>query len=424
MQENFLHYIWKYKKFNTPKLKTTTGEVVTLVKAGQHNRHSGPDFFDARMRIGGQLWAGNVEIHVKSSDWYLHSHENDPAYDNVILHVVYEDDVEVFRKDNTAIPALELKSFIDPSVLQGYQNLLHGKPKWIHCENEFADTDDFLLRNWTERLYFERLEQKAQLIAEMLKSSKNDWEAVLFRLLAKNFGLKVNGDAFLSMASSFDFPIVRKLQTDVLQLEALFLGQSGILDQPIEDPHYQMLAKAYFFLKQKFGISNFQVVKPQFFRLRPPNFPTIRLAQLAMLYHREQGLFSKVIGESSIEGFYSIFSIAPTAFWQNHYTFGKTSARTKKALTHSFIDLLAINTLLPLKFCYAKHLGQDIDEEILNIVKKIVPEKNAIVDTFFSLKKGIKMSAMESQALIQLKTVYCNKSRCLDCAIGNALLNA
>lgn len=421
MKESFLHHIWKYRKFSTPRLQTTSGEIITLVQMGQHNTNSGPDFFNAQLGIDGQLWAGNVEIHVKSSDWYAHNHENDLAYDNVILHVVYEHDVEVFRKDNSKIPTLELKKYIDLAVLQNYKSLLFGKSKWINCENEFANTDDFLLHNWLERLYFERLERKSKNIESMLLSSKNDWEAVLFKLLAKNFGLKVNGEAFLDMASSFDFSIVRKLQSNLQQLEALFFGQSCMLDESIESAYYQYVSKEYMFLRQKFGLSNKQVSSPQFFRLRPPNFPTIRLAQLAMLYHKEHHLFSKIIESSSIDDLYKLLKISTSAYWTDHYTFGKKSRPTKKILTESFMDLLIINTLLPLKFSYAKYQGKNIDEDVLNIIQDIGPEKNSIVDKFNGFKY-LSVSALQSQALIQLKTEYCAKNKCLQCAIGNSLL--
>ncbi|MGJ8594170.1 MAG: DUF2851 family protein [Aquaticitalea sp.] len=422
MQEDFLHYVWKHKKFATPSLQTTDGELVTLVKVGQHNYNSGPDFFNAQLGIGGQFWAGNVEIHVKSSDWYVHNHERDEAYDNVILHVVYEHDTEIFRKDNTAIPTLELKKYISKELLDNYQGLLYNQHKWINCESDFHSIDDFVRNNWLESLYFERLERKSKAIEAMLIISKNDWEAVLFKLLAKNFGLKTNGDAFLSLVNSIDFSIVRKLQSSPEQLEALFFGQAGILEDSIENSYYQNLKKDYQFLKQKFNLTNSPVTPLQFFRLRPPNFPTIRLSQLAMLYVKEPNLFSKIMTATSIEELYDTLKVSTSSFWTDHYTFVKVSKSTKKTLTKSFMDLLIINTILPLKFSYAKQLGQTVDEAILSIIQKVDSEKNAIVNAFNSLK-NISTSAMQSQALIQLKTEYCVQNKCLNCAIGNSLLN-
>ncbi len=421
MQEDFLHYIWKHKKFATPNLHTTTGEIINLLSGGQHNTNAGPDFFYAQLEIGGQLWAGNVEIHIKSSDWYVHNHENDSAYDNVILHVVYEHDTEIFRKDNTVIPTLELKNIIHKDVLERYQYLLSNQHKWINCENEFYTVEDFVLNHWFERLYFERLERKSNEIEFMLKQSKNDWEAVLFKLLAKNFGLKVNGDAFLSIANSIEFNVVRKTQSKLELLEGLLFGQAGLLEGDIENAYYQQLIKDYSFLKQKFGLSNAQVMSLQFFRLRPPNFPTIRLSQLAMLYHHNHNLFSQIIAANSIEELYHLFKVSTSPFWNEHYTFSKSSKFNRKSLSTSFIDLLVINTILPLKFCYARHLGEPIDEKILTLVHQIDPEKNAIVNAFIALKP-ISISALQSQALIQLKTDYCDKNKCLHCAIGNSLI--
>src|SRR5690606_3984174 len=277
--------------------------------------------------------------------------------------------------------------------------------------------------HWLENLYFERLERKSKAIQAMLIISKNDWEAVLFKLLAKNFGLKVNGDAFLSLANSFDFQVVRKLQAKPEQLEALFFGQSGILEEKIEDAYYQNMTKDYKFLKQKFKLNNASVLTPQFFRLRPPNFPTIRLSQLAILYHTQQNLFSKIIAATTRDELYRLLKVATSDFWKNHYTFGKVSKESKKVLTTSFMDLLLINTILPLKFSYAKFQGHSVDGSVLSIIQEIDSEKNSIVDKFNSLKNMSK-SALESQALIQLKTEYCIKNKCLHCAIGNGILKA
>ena len=421
MQEDFLHYIWKHKKFHVNNLKTTQDEAVFVNTVGQHNLNSGPDFFNAQLTIGNQLWAGNVEIHVKSSDWYLHNHEQDKAYDNVILHVVWEHDTEIYRKDNTVIPTLQLKDFVSKEVFNNYEKLFSKNGKWINCENDFASIDDFVLKNWLERLYFERLERKAEVIKELLKETKNDWEAVLFIMLAKNFGLKVNGESFFSLAQSIDFSIVRKTQSNQQTLEALLFGQAGLLEQDFEVPYYLELAKDYQFLKQKFQLENNQVLPVQFFRLRPPNFPTIRISQLASLYSNQLNLFSKVIDTNKLDDFYNLFNVATSEFWKTHYTFQKQSKSTTKVLTKPFIDLLLINTILPIKFCYAKQKGLEIEAVILEIANDITSEKNSIIDAFNQLKK-ISKSSLDSQALIQLKTEYCSKNKCLQCAIGNNLV--
>lgn len=422
MQEDFLHYIWKHKKFQTTNLKTEAGEAILLTSVGQHNLNAGPDFFNAQLKIGNQLWAGNVEIHVKSSDWFLHNHEQDEAYDNVILHVVWEHDTEVFRKDNTVIPTLELKNILEPSILNNYKELFGKQNKWINCENDFASIDSFVLENWMERLYFERLERKAKTIQELLKDSKNDWEAVLFKMLTKNFGLKVNGESFLSLAQSIDFSIIRKTQSKQALLEALLLGQAGLLEQDIQNGHYLSLVKEYQFLKQKFTLEKTQVLPLHFFRLRPSNFPTIRLSQLASLYNKHQNLFSKIIETNNLDDFHGLFKVATSVFWETHYTFQKESKTSKKILSKSFIDLLLINTILPIKFCYAKQKGEEVTVDIIKIATAIASEKNSIIDAFNNLKK-VSKSSLESQALIQLKTEYCSRNKCLKCAIGNTLVS-
>ncbi|NRD20767.1 DUF2851 family protein [Winogradskyella eckloniae] len=421
MQEDFLHYIWKHKAFDSAVLKTTKEESIRIINLGQHNHNAGPDFFNAQLRIADQLWAGNVEIHLKSSDWYVHSHETDKAYDNVILHVVWEHDTEIYRKDNSEIPTLELKHYVDLSLIHKYRQLMESK-SWINCESSFSDVDDFLFNNWLERLYIERLERKSQTIHQLLKESNNDWEAVMFKMVLKNFGLKVNGEPFFSLANSIDFSILRKLQSDVLDVEALLFGQSNLLrDSGVEEVYFNDLKKRYEFLKQKFNLTNLGVLPLQFFRLRPPNFPTVRLSQFANLYSKEQGLFSKILQLKSKDAIYEFFDLGVTEFWQTHYTFKKSSKSSKKLLTKSFVDLLIINTLIPIQFSYAKSLGKSVEDDVFQLIKELKIEHNSVVSKFLDLKT-IDKNALNSQALIQLKQNYCDKNKCLQCAIGNSLI--
>lgn len=421
MQEDFLHYLWKHKKFDVLNLKTTEGEIVSIGFVGTHNHNSGPDFFNAQLKLDNQLWAGNVEIHIKSSDWFVHDHETDKAYDNVILHVVWEHDIDVYRKDNTKIPTVALKDFVSTSALNNYEQLFSKAQKWINCEHDFVRVDDFTIQNWLERLYFERLERKSLEIEALLKASANNWEAVLFKMLAKNFGLKVNGEAFLSLVNSFEFSVLRKLQPNLKQIEALFFGQADLLNNDFQEPYYLELQAEYTFLKQKFKLLNQGVMPLQFFRLRPSNFPTIRLSQLANLYHQHHSLFSKLMPINSVKEYYNFLKVETSVFWETHYTFNAVSKKSKKMLTKAFIDLLLINTIIPLKFGYARHNGKDIDEQILELIGQITSEKNSIVDRFNSIKP-IAKTALQSQALIQLKTEYCNKNKCLQCAIGSLFL--
>ena len=424
MQEDFLHYLWKYKKFDFTRARTSDGLDLGLVDPGIHNQNSGPDFFNAKLRIGDQLWAGNVEIHLKASDWYFHRHESDSNYDNVILHVVWEDDIEVYRKNNSVIPSLALNGLVNDALVNKYRELLNTHQKWINCEKDFPSVDDFKLRHWLERVYFERLKNKSDLILEMLKASENNWEAVLFRLLAKNFGLNVNGDAFLSFAQSFDFSVVQKCSTDRLKLEALFMGQAGMLEKGASDSFYRNLKTEYEFLKHKYQLSNRQVVRPKFFRLRPDNFPNIRLSQLASLYHSHKNLFSDLILAKELGSIYELFDVETSDFWQTHYSFSKTHRRRSKKISRNFVDLVIINTVVPLKFCYARETGKEPQEEIQSILEKIKPENNSIVEKFNWLRQDTATNAMESQAILQLKNHYCERNKCLNCEIGAELLKA
>lgn len=402
-------------------LKLVSGEPIVIYSLGLLNTDSGPDFFNAKIKIGEQLWAGNVELHVKSSDWFLHGHEQDNAYDSVILHVVWEHDTDVFRSDNSILATLALKHFVAPDLLIKYRKLFKAKQKWINCETNFYTVNTFVISNWMERLYFERLERKAKQIQVLLHETNNDWEAVCFAMLAKNFGLKVNGDAFYSLAKSVDFSIIRKTQSDIVQLEALFFGQAGFLTESVENSYYKMLVNEYGFLKQKFSLKRESVLPIKFFRLRPANFPTIRLSQLAQLYVLHKNLFSKIIEVNTLNNFYKLFNIKATEFWTSHYTFSKVSPVSVKSLSRSFIDLLLINTIIPLKFSYASARDNDVSASILKLIQSIKPENNSIV-TAFNYLKPVAKTAMDSQALLELKTQYCNKNRCLQCAVGNALL--
>jgi hypothetical protein len=421
MRENFLHYIWKHNKVNASKLLTTDQEALQVVFVGEHNHNTGPDFLNAQILIDEQLWAGNVEVHIKSSDWYIHRHELDKNYDNVILHVVWLHDAEVYRNDNSTIPTLELKRFVNAITLSYYQKLFSKRSTWINCEHDFGSVDNLIINHWLERLYFERLERKYLEIEVMLKASKNNWEDVLFKMLTKNFGLKVNGAAFLSLANSFDFSLIQKLKSKSKTLEALFFGQAKLLQDKHQDAYHQELQNEYHFIKQKFSLSSQSVEPLQFFRLRPSNFPTIRLSQLARLYNKDSNMFSKVIKAKTKDELYKIFNISTSKYWESHFTFGKTSNTRKKSITESFVNLLIINTIVPLQFSYAKHQGKTIDDSALVLIQQISSEKNIIVDKYHHLRP-VSKTALHSQALIQLKTEYCDKNKCLQCEIGNTLL--
>ncbi|WP_309642590.1 DUF2851 family protein [Flavobacterium sp.] len=422
MKEDFLHYLWKFKKFNTSDLLTTNNQSISIQQSGQYLQLAGPDFFNAQINIDNQKWAGNVEIHLKSSDWYLHHHESDAAYDNVILHIVWQHDMVIYRKDNTEIPTLVLKDYVATETMAQYQELLFPKT-WIYCERQIATVDAFILRNWQERLFFERLERKSNPIALMLEQTQNDWETVLFCMLAKNFGLNTNGETFFKVAQSIPFSILRKMSHEVESIEALLLGKAGLLNEDKEDVYFKNLKSIFQYLLIKYQLTTHEFEPVQFFKHRPDNFPTIRLSQLANLYSGQSNLFSKIIQADSIEKLYALFQISASTYWQTHYQFDATSPKKSKSLSKAFIHLIIINTIIPIQFAYAKSQGQDSTENGIRLLENIAAEQNGIIQKFHDF--GIMASnAFESQSLLQLKNEYCNKSQCLNCAIGIELLKS
>lgn len=422
MKEDLLHYIWKYKLFYNSTLKSTADELVSIVSSGSHNYNAGPDFFNAKIKIDDQLWAGNVEIHINASDWYAHHHEDDENYDSVILHVVWNHDTEVFNKENIEIPTLELKNYVSNDLLNSYNDLFSKSNKWILCENSISSVDSFVINNWLERLYFERLEHKTEIIKDLLIDTKQNWEEVTFKMLAKNFGLKLNGEVFFEMACSLQYASIRKVRQNQMSLESLFFGQLGMLSGSIEEPYFIKLKNEYAYLCKKFKIEEQPILKAQFFRLRPANFPSIRMSQLANLLFYRQNFFNELMRFTSKKEFYSFFAISTSKFWETHYTFKKESKKSVKKLSKTFIDLIIINTVIPIKFMYLKHLGKTDFTELLTLLKEIKSEKNGIVEKFENLKitSG---SAFESQALVELKNNYCTKQKCLQCAIGKYLIS-
>ncbi|MEM8508971.1 MAG: DUF2851 family protein [Bacteroidota bacterium] len=424
MSENFLHFIWKTHKLPTNNIFTTNGEQVLVLQPGLHNIKEGPDFFNALLEIDGQQWAGNVEIHLKTSDWYAHGHEQDVNYDNVVLHVVWEEDTPVFRKDGSEIPTVELKHIVSAKLLKGYQSLFtHFGKAFINCENDLQKVDPSILQDWEERLFFERLEEKSIQIFELLQVSKNDWEKVLFCMLMKNFGLNTNGLVFLKAAMTIDFSIIRKLQYNPILLEALLLGSVGLLSSSDDDDLYRArLQREFDFLRKKFNLSRLKFLeRPKFYGIRPHNFPTIRLAQLAQLYSGRHGLFQEVINVKNRTSYYRLFEVVAGKYWDNHYVFGKVSKSHKKRLNKRFIDLIITNTVIPLRFCYAKKTGNGLEDTLVTTMLNIPKERNVVIDRFEHAGWST-TNALQSQSKLQLHANYCTKQKCLQCSVGTFLL--
>jgi GTPase SAR1 family protein len=404
-------------------LRTVEGVPIVIKDYGKHNHLAGPDFFNARIKIGDQLWARNVEMHLRSSDWYVHHHETDEKYNTVILHVVWEDDANIFRTDKSKVPTLQLKDYIPQSLLNSYGELFSRKrDSFINCGGAIKEFDDFKLQNWLERLYFERLESRSVLIAQLLKEYKHDWEQVLFLLLMKSFGTKINGDAFFEIGKAIPYSIVRKLNRDERRLESMLMGTAGFLeDESILDDQYLDLKKEYNYLTVKYGFSGATLLKPDFFKLRPQNFPTIRLSQVAALYAKQEHLFSKLMGAETLDEIYDLLTVTASSYWTTHFTFGKVSKKQQKKVSRSLVELIIVNAILPLKFCYYRSRGKEGSDVITGLATALKPEQNSVISNFENL--GVtRKSGMDSQGLLQLYNSYCTKNKCLQCPVGISIL--
>jgi len=420
VQEDLLHYLWRYQKFNHSQLRTTQGQPIEVLSPGFLNEGVGPDFSNAKIRMDGLLWNGPVEMHIKASAWYLHGHQNDARFDGVILHVVWQNDIDVCLSSGERLPTVCLSDYVNEKLLERHKSQFLVQKKFIPCEQNLPYFDVKKWVFWKERLYVERLEAQTSRIHTFLEQSKNNWDAVLFWLLAKGFGLNKNGMAFLEMAQSFPFRIIQKCRKETLMLEALFFGQLGLLNDLKDDYQYH-LAKEYDFLKAKFALSAKSISPLTFGRLRPTNFPTLRLAQLAQLYHLQEGLFKKIVGATNTNLVRHLLQCTPSDYWKSHYHFAVKSKPTPKKLTASFQDLLLINVVIPLRFAYFKYQGRANEANSMLWAHELKAEHNKVVEGFRKLKVDIQ-SVLDSQSVLHLKNQYCDVCKCLRCVIGFDLM--
>lgn len=328
MKEDFLHYVWKFQKFPYKDLTTTQGDSLHVIHVGFQNQHDGPDFKESQLLVGTLKWIGSVEVHLRASDWYRHNHQLDKNYDTVILHVVWEDDIEVCRGDGSVVPTLVLKHLVSKNLLRYYQETFLKLPTFIPCESQLLHFPQPLFQLWKERLFVARLEEKSERISALLKAYKNDWEALLFCLLARNFGLNVNGASFFTLAKSIPFKVIRKLQQNKKALEALLLGQAGLLSSEMSSAYGVTLWREFQYIKHKFSLSS-PLISMQYMRLRPHNFPTIRLAQLASLYASSQQIFAKIFDGETLHTQW-MTKVGVSSYWMTHYTFEKSSQKQDK----------------------------------------------------------------------------------------------
>lgn len=423
IREDFLHYLWRMRLFNLEELTTTDAVPIQIIDFGEHNTNAGPDFLNARIKIGDTLWAGNVEIHVKASEWKKHKHQDDAAYDNVILHVVYENDMVIQRKSGAVIPAFELRKRVPGKLINQYVRLISNEA-WIPCQSQFPYIENITKYFWLDRLLVERLENRIDLLRKELEANKNNWETTFYQRLARNFGSKINTEPFEVVAKTTPLITLAKHKNDLFQLEALLFGQAGFLQDDFEENYPNDLKKEYDFLQKKYSLFPLMPSIWRFMRLRPANFPTVRLAQFAALIHQSTHLFSKILVAETLEDVRNLFDeIQVSEYWETHYKFDKASKKRSKKLGKSTIDLFIINTIVPFLFFYGREKGlEDYEDRALKFLEELSPESNHIIRKWQDLKFRPK-NAYQTQALLELKINYCDKKRCLDCVIGNKILN-
>lgn len=419
--EEFLHYIWENRLFNASDLKTTDGEQLEILQTGKRNTNAGPDFFNARIKLNETIWVGNVEIHKSSGDWQKHLHQNDKAYDNVILHAVEKFDGDVTRTNGEKIPSLVI-SYPD-YYRENYEKLLESR-SWIACQDQFYKADPILLQLGFNRLMIERLEDKTAQITDRLDKNKNDWNETFYQMMARMFGFKVNALPFDLLAKSLPLQVIAKHKSNLQQIEALLFGNSGLLnEQLLGDDYYLELRNEYSFLFKKFKLKGIEGHLWKFMRMRPGNFPTIRIAQFAALIHRSHALFSKIIEIEKLDELKELFKVQASEYWSTHYSFNKCSKRkTIKELGENSINTIIINVVIPFLFVYGeKQNKNELKNRALEFLEELPPESNSIITGWQKL--GVETrSAFETQALIQLKNKYCEQKKCLNCHIGAKLV--
>jgi hypothetical protein len=420
--EAFLHYIWQFQYFDKKDLVTTEGESIAIIKTGFYNTHAGPDFSQAKIKIGSLEWIGNVEIHINASEWQQHKHHHDKAYDNVVLHVVWKDDKAIKRSDGSQVPTLELKNRIEDSLLLNYKNLVN-QPASIPCAHALSEVKSLIRISTLDKALAQRLENKAQIILKALHENNNDWEETFYQLLGKNFGFKVNSEAFHALTKAVPFRSLLKHNDKLLQLEAMLFGTAGLLEK-VKDNYAQSLQREYGLLQSKFNLAKKQLNESQwrFLRLRPANFPTLRIAQFATLLSVRKNIFSTILATESIPELKQLFDVTQSEYWQAHYRFDKKSKKPVPGLGDAAIENIIINSIVPTLAAYSIYKDESIwMDRAVDFLSKISPEKNSIISEWKALGWSV-TSAFDSQALIELRNNFCNKRLCLQCTIGHTLI--
>ena len=426
MKEEFLHFLWKYSLYDRYKLRDNEGNPITVINPGEYNRDAGPDFFNARISVAGTIWAGNVEIHAKSSHFDLHGHQSNPLYDNVILHAVAENDKRVYNSKGEELLTTEL--IFDNSLIDKY-NYLINNPSVIACQDDINKIDKIQLRNWLEALAIERLEEKSESILKIFSETNNNWEETFYRLLSRYFGFRVNTEPFERLARALPLNIIKKHADNRFQIESLLYGTAGLLDEgflknTINDSYYKDLIKEYKILSVKYSLQPLDGWIWKFAKLRPANFPTIRISQLAGLLANTNGLFSRILDAKNIGDLTGVFKCEASKYWNDHYVFGAESKGKPKKAGAQTEDIILINSVIPALYTYGK-VGDAVyyTEKAVRFLENIKAEDNVIIKEWITA--GVKPdSALISQALLQLRERYCRKRKCLECRIGFKLISS
>jgi Protein of unknown function (DUF2851) len=420
MNEKLLQFIWQFQYFNKNALTTVDGIPLSVIHPGRFNKDQGPDFSEAKIKLDNTTWIGNVEIHNQSSQWHEHHHTNDPNYSNIILHVVWKNDEPLFDKNAQTIATLELQPLVSKMMLEQYEQLMNSRG-FVPCEKNLPVLSNVGWLAWKERLAAERLQRKSELILQNLQQANNHWEEIFWWQLAKNFGAKVNGDTFEQMAKNISVNILAKHKNQINQLETLLFGVSGLLNKEFKEDYPSMLQREFKFLSNKYQLRQINKA-PDFLRMRPANFPTIRLAQLAMLVFNSTHLFSKILEIDQLKNLYQLLNVTANDYWHYHYRFDEPGSYQPKNIGSSMTENIIINTIAPMLFAYGiYHQRQQWKDKALEYLTQLTPEKNAITNSW--KQNGVaNENALDSQALIELKNNYCDHKFCLQCAIGNKLL--
>ena len=423
--EQLLHYIWKHHILPLHELRTTDGLPVEVIDPGLHNKHAGPDFFNSKLRIGGTMWVGNVEIHERSTDWFLHSHDQDPAYNNVVLHVASVVDTDVVTADGSRPPQMELH--VPPYIMQNYRRLL-AADRYPPCRETVMQLPQLTIHSWMSALGAERLADKCKAIEQRVKAAGGSWEQAFFATIARSFGFGVNSEAFEQWAARLPLMQVAHHRDDPFQVEALFIGSAGLLDTEAmndrqrtaatADHYFLKLKREWNYLAHKFSLTEMPRQTWRFMRLRPQNFPYIRLSQLAQLYCSRHAELSRIATCTTLNALREALKTEVGDYWRTHYTFGNESRENAKHLSAASIDILIVNAVVPMLHAYGRHRQDEmLIARAAEMLESMPPEDNTHIRLWQEC--GIKAdNAADTQALIQLHTHYCERKDCLRCRFG------